>query len=479
MQMENKVSIFWTDRLASSQERLVNLCKANCQVINVPPRTLPVLLPDGTDELTSKSLAVLQCIEDGKYLVESIKDELINVSKFEKSNIKEKWHLMQQLSLTITETNNYLLAATRLYSNLQSKRLSDVHNIPIARSIGLVIIYRFLLNDVILHEQQLVAFMDKSIEVISMAKKASPLLTDVETCRSVILSRQSFSLEFDNGAIRDAVWVIKHALREPRNISFGWLFGLVSCLMIQKGNKYSSLCRDLMVKLDTKTIVSWGPYIITVTDFVKMFQLKTTDRNIQDKARNDFRKLDLQILFIKIEQSQASQLYEERDNVLSLCKTVLLGSAKLGRQLPKWFNSKFVSAMQFCGRVEALCNTTGNDAVLFGRVSKQVSHLMSILKRNKKCDSKTIKTLTLGLALRDIDMIETALACVRRTAKTRSIADQIYGNMAKLRQIANNDKSFLAGSVVQFECFINLFSGSNHDIKSLSAFLHYLTDCKY
>lgn len=462
----------------SSRERLVSLCRERCRVIDVPPRTLSVSYPSGTDELTSEISVVSQCVNEGKCLVKNIKDALLKVSQFDKSNIKRKWNLMQELSFTIIDTNNYLQAASQLYSNRQSKRVCDVHQIPLARSIGLVLIYRLLLNDVILYQSQLIRFLEKAIEVISTANKASALLTDVEACRRVILSRQRFNIDFSNSTVKDAVWVIKHALREPQNTSFEWLFGLVACLMIQKGNKYSSLCRQLMVKLDTNTIVSWGPYIITMTDFVKMFQLKTTDRNVQDKARNDFKKLDLQMLHIKIEQCESTQLYEERDSVLSMCKTILLGSSKLGRPLPQWFNAKFVTALQFCGRVEALCNTSNDDAVLFCRISKHVSHLVSIIRRDKKCDDETVETLTLGLGLFDIDMIENALACVRRTAKTRSVADKVYCDLSKLRQMQNNDMSFLAGSITLFECFINLFSGSNSDIKSLSVFLRHLADCK-
>ena len=347
VEMENKVRNFWSDRLAKSERRLVKLCTENSSITTTPPLVVPELLVKNAANY-GEHLLLYKCVLDGRNLVERIKESLLQFTKFLESDFVTKWKMIQTISVLITETNLFLTNSSILYSERKSKKDSNTHYIPLAQVIGLVTIYRLLLNDVLLHQPKVLKFLDTAIDIVSTANTENNLLHMISNCRRTVITKQSIALKLNKFAVNDLVWVIKYGLRDSTRAEFEWLFGLISCLMIQRENNYAKLCRDLMVALDTRTIVSWGQYIITTNDFVKMFGLKTSDRNIQDKARNDFKKVDLTMLSIEIKQAEATQLYTIKNNLLNLMKTILLGSAKLDRTLPKWFNMKFVYALNLC-----------------------------------------------------------------------------------------------------------------------------------
>ena len=189
------------------------------------------------------------------------------------------------LSDVIIDSNEYLRASTELYSSLTMKKSSNTHQISLARILGSVLIYRLLLNDTIQHEREIEVFLSKTIEVVSTTKNEQ-LFSLLRKCRTNMSCRQNLKqhIKLTESVSKDIIWVIKYALRDIEYEDFSWMFGLVSGLMILKGNKNGKLCREMTVLLDTQLIVSWGPYSLTVTNFVKMFQLKMGDRSLQDKV---------------------------------------------------------------------------------------------------------------------------------------------------------------------------------------------------
>ena len=468
---------FWSDRLAKSEGRLVKLCIEKCLIITTPPLLVPELMVQNAAEYESFVL-IYRCVVDGRDLVRRIKDILFQFTKFLESDAVTKWKMIQMISVLITETNLFLTNSTMLYSERKPKKENDRHCIPLARVIGLVTIYRLLLNDALLHQPKLMTFLDTAIDIVSTANTDNNLLQLINDCRRTLSTKQTIQLKLNKFAVNDLVWVIKYSLRDPKNAEFEWLFGLVSCLLIQKGNNYAKLCRDLMVALDTRTIISWGQYIITTNDFVKMFDLKTSDRNVQDKARNDFKKVDLTMLSIEIKQAEATQLYAVKNNILNLMKTILLGSAKLQRSLPKWFNIKFVHGLNLCNKIDSELKIMNIYPKLLKQLSKSAYNLVDTVTRDKKNMSQAVKIIKLGLTCLNFDMIEIGLADIRRTSRLRPVTDEVYSLLVTLRNIENVDKSFLAGSLTVFECFINMFSGSLNEISFLNSFVMELDQCK-
>ena len=189
------------------------------------------------------------------------------------------------LSDVLVDSSEYLSAATDLYSSLKTNKSSEMRYIALAKSLGYVIIYRLLLNDTIQHLNEIWIFLNKAIEIVSTTKNEE-LLRLLSDCNKTLSCRQNlkYVLKLTDNASKDIIWAIKYGLRKVDYAEFSWMFGLVSGLMILKGNKYGKLCREMTVLLDTQLIVSWGPYCLTVTDFVTMFQLKMGDRSVQDKV---------------------------------------------------------------------------------------------------------------------------------------------------------------------------------------------------
>ena len=143
------------------------------------------------------------------------------------------------LSDVIIDSNEYLRASTELYSSLTMTKSSNTHQISLARIFGSVLIYRLLLNDTIQHEREIEVFLSKTIEVVSTTKNEQ-LLSLLRKCRTNMSCRQNLKqdIKLTESVSKDIIWVIKYALRDIEYEDFSWMFGLVSGLMILKGNKY-------------------------------------------------------------------------------------------------------------------------------------------------------------------------------------------------------------------------------------------------
>ena len=283
--MENKIREYWLNRLKHSRASLSQKCQEYCKQESVPKYTTPTLHTDVKHNFDNPVILTYKCVQDGLTIVSKVKEILLQTSKLKDASVEEKWVILQMLSNVLVESNQYLSESTDLYSSLITKKSSDTHQIALAKTLGYVLAYRLLLNDTIQHEPQIELFLSKAIEVVSTTRNIR-LLGLMNECNRVLSDRQNLKhvLNLADNASRDIIWCIKYGLRDVEFADFSWMFGLVSGLMILKGNKYGKLCREMTVSLDTQLIVSWGPYCLTVTDFVKMFQLKMGDRSVQDKV---------------------------------------------------------------------------------------------------------------------------------------------------------------------------------------------------
>ena len=78
------------------------------------------------------------------------------------------------------------------------------------------------------------------------------------------------------------------------------------------------------------------------------------------QARNDFKKIDLELVKIEVLQADPYDCLKRKHQLLNLVKLIILGSHKHNRVVPKWLNTRFVQLLTICDKIDSKAAVSGN-----------------------------------------------------------------------------------------------------------------------